>query len=647
MIEQATIDKIHDTADIVEVVGEFITLKKRGVNYIGSCPFHNEKTPSFTVSPTKGIYKCFGCGAAGNPTKFLMDHEHISYVEALKYLAKKYHIEIEEREETEEDRQAKSDRESLMIVSSFAQKHFVELLHNHEEGKAIGLSYFRSRSISEAMVDKFELGYCLENKTAFTDHALKSGYNIDYLVKSGLTIQKGDWKADRFAGRVMFPIHSISGKVIAFGGRTLKADKKIAKYLNSPESEIYHKSKVLYGIYFAKKTIIQNDQCYLVEGYTDVISLHQAGIENVVASSGTSLTEEQIKLIKRFTSNVTILYDGDFAGIKASMRGIDMFLEQGLNVKVVLFPDGEDPDSYSHKHSATELKTFLEDNEKDFITFKTQLLSEEAEKDPVKRADLINQIVQSIASISDNITRSIYIKECSALMSIEENILYTEIKKRRKIKFKKLYDKESKEAEQNISENKVFDTKIAGKFEYEERAIVRLLLFYGDKNIEEEYDDNDKLISATSLSEFIIKELKAFEEDFHHETYRDIVSAYIKASENGQVLTDKYFTNHENTAIQKIAIDILSDNQPLSKIHQKGGNFIETEDMMLKDLAPKLIFEYMSKVVLVKIDEITKEMFDAEKQGDMDLFMEKQKAFVALTQYKRELSKRLGNRVLL
>ena len=397
MIDQATIQKIFDAADIYEVVSDFVSLKKRGVNYLGLCPFHNEKTGSFTVSPAKGIYICFGCGKGGNAVNFIMEHEQMSYVEALKYLAEKYHIPIEEKELTEEQKKEKTERESMLIVSSYANEYFQYQLWNTDEGRSVGLGYLRQRGISDEMIRKFGLGYNPEGWGAFTKAAQEKGYKKEFLVKTGLTIENEKGLFDRFRARVMYPVLDLAGKVIAFGGRTMTADKKISKYLNSPESEIYHKSKTLYGIFFAKKSIVQQDRCILVEGYTDVISFHAKGIENVVASSGTSLTIEQIRLIRRLTPNVTIIYDGDAAGIKASLRGIDLVLEEGLNVRVLLLPDGEDPDSFARSHTPQDLADFIANNETDFINFKTKLLLGAAGDDPVERARLITDIVRSIA----------------------------------------------------------------------------------------------------------------------------------------------------------------------------------------------------------------------------------------------------------
>ena len=427
MIDQATIDRILDAAQIVDVVSDFVTLRKRGVNYVGLCPFHNEKTPSFSVSPSKGVCKCFSCGKGGNAVHFIMEHEQLSYYEALKWLAKKYNIEIKERELTKEEKQSQSLRESLFLVNQFAAEYFQDVLYNNIDGQSIGMTYFRQRGFRDDIIKKFQLGYCTEAKDALARTAIQKGYKQELLLKTGLCYMKDDGKTirDRFWGRVIFPVHNITGKVVAFGGRVLSAATKNVqmKYVNSPESEIYHKSKELYGIYFAKQSIIRQDRCFLVEGYTDVISMHQSGIENVVASSGTALTSDQIRLIHRFTNNITVLYDGDGAGIKASIRGIDMLLEEGMNIKVCLLPDGEDPDSFARKHNATEYQAYINNNEVDFIRFKTNLLMEEAGKDPIKRAELISSIVKSISVIPDSIVRSVYIRECSQLQKIDEKVL--------------------------------------------------------------------------------------------------------------------------------------------------------------------------------------------------------------------------------
>ncbi len=452
MIDQPTIDRILDAAQIVDIVSDFVTLRKRGVNYVGLCPFHDDKTPSFYVSPSKGLCKCFSCGKGGNAVHFIMEHEQMSYPEALKYLAKKYGIEIKERELSSEEKLMQSERESLFIVNNFARDYFQNILKNHVDGRSIGMAYFRNRGFRDDIIEKFQLGYCTESHDAMAQEAIKKGFKKEYLVKTGLCYETDDHRLrDRFWGRVIFPVHTLSGKVVAFGGRVLSSATKgvKVKYVNSPESEIYHKSNELYGIYFAKQAIVKQDRCFLVEGYTDVISMHQSGVENVVASSGTALTPGQIKLIHRFTNNITVLYDGDVAGIKASLRGIDMLLEEGMNIKVCLLPDGEDPDSFARKHNATEFQKFIQDNETDFIRFKTNLLLEDAGKDPIKRAELISNLVQSISIIPEAIVRDVYIKECSQLLRVEDKLLVSEVAKRRETHAEKQIEQRNREARKN------------------------------------------------------------------------------------------------------------------------------------------------------------------------------------------------------
>ena len=530
MIPKDTIDEIFNACIIEDVVGDFVTLKKRGANYLGNCPFHNEKTPSFTVSPAKGIYKCFGCGKAGNSVNFIMEHEHYTYPEALKYLADKYQIEVEEEEQSDAQIQAANEKESLYIVSNFAAKYFANELLNTDKGKAIGLSYFEERGFTPETIEKFQLGYSPDEWTAFTDEAQNAGYDIKYLEKSGLTIVKENKKFDRFKGRVMFPIHNLSGRVLGFGGRILTNDKKAAKYINSPESEIYDKSNVLYGIYFAKKSITQEDNCFLVEGYTDVISLSQAGVENVVASSGTSLTEGQIRLISRYTKNITILYDGDIAGIKASFRGIDMILQEGMNVKVVLFPDGEDPDSYAKKATTEELKEYIGEKAQDFIQFKISVLLEESGKDPIKRAELIKDIVSSIALIPDQIKRAVYTKECSVLLEIPEQALINETNKI----LRKKYTKQSSASEEIITETDYqsftpTEKKDASntKLLYHEKEVIRLLIKYADNDIIVKIKSEDQLENREiPVVTYILHALLGDEIEFITPEYQEILMLF-------------------------------------------------------------------------------------------------------------------------
>ena len=626
MIDRATIDRILDAANIVDVIGEFVNLKKRGVNHVACCPFHDEKTPSFSVSATKNIYKCFGCGKAGNVVNFVMEHEHFTYVEALKYLGKKYGIEIKERELTAEEVQESNKRESLMVVSAYAQEYFSKTLWENPDGKIIGLSYFHEREFNDNTIKKFQLGYSPDSRSAFSNQALKDGYKKEFLVGAGLSIEKGETLIDRFAGRVIFPIHSISGRVIAFGARTLKQDKTIAKYLNSPESEIYSKSHVLYGIFFAKQAIVRQQKCYLVEGYTDVISMHQAGIENVVASSGTSLTTEQIKLIRRFTPNVTVLYDGDPAGIKASLRGIDMLLEEGLNVKVALFPDGDDPDSFSRKHITSELEAFLQSAEQDFISFKTKLLSDEAQHDPIKRAALITDVVRSIAAIPDNITRTVYVKECSRLMNIEEDVLSTEVAKLRRKRWQENAAKKPGEGVQDTpsAENEpapVTTMLPSSPFandvytEAVEKELIYYLLKFGDR----ELPLRNKGIETVAVAEYIISELQKEDLTLINPHYRRFFNEYGKVLKLAAGDRIKYFVNHPDQDVMRLTIDLLSDHYNLTI-----KRFIESEEpennKLIHDI-PRVLLVYKSNVAKQRYVEISHQLGEAKSEQDMELLM--------------------------
>lgn len=651
MIDQATVTRIFDVAEITEVVSDFVTLKKRGVNYLGLCPFHNEKTPSFTVSPAKGIYKCFGCGKGGNSVNFIMEHEHLDYVGALKYIARKYHIEVVERELSPEQEKQKNDRESMMIVNSFAQKSFSNNLHQHQQGMAIGLSYLRERGFRDDIIKKFELGFCLEAWDAFSNQALESGYKKEYLVKTGLSIEKENRLLDRFRGRVIFPIHGIAGRVIAFGGRILKIDAKAAKYLNSPESEVYHKSRILYGIYQAKKSIVQSDKCFLVEGYTDVLSLHQAEIENVVASSGTALTPDQIRLIKRFTNHVTIIYDGDAAGIKASLRGIDLVLEQEVNVKVLLLPEGEDPDSFSRTMGASELTQYIEKNESDFIVFKTNLLLKDAQDDPVKRANLILDIVRSIAIIPDAIVRSVYVKECSAILNVDERILYIEINKlihKRKEEAWKRTQRgdESRNVESaKLAENSGF-LRAANDCDLEERALVRILLNFGKDVLYRQKNDDDTETNIL-VGDFIVSELKNDELESVNPLYQMVFDQFGANLNNEKFNAKTFFRDHSNEKVSQLAADILSEPYQLSGLWTRNESYVETEEMKLKDIVPKLVNEYKGKKVRLLIKEVLEEMQKAQESGNPERLMELMKQKMVLDSIKNVISKELGNRTIL
>ena len=642
MIDQSTVTRIFDASEISDVVSDFVTLKKRGVNFLGLCPFHNEKTPSFTVSPAKGIYKCFGCGKGGNSVNFIMEHEHLDYVGALKYLAKKYHIDVVEQELSPEQEKQKNDRESMMIVNSFAQKSFSQNLHQHSQGMAVGMSYLRERGFRDDIIKKFELGFCLEDWEAFSKQAINSGYKKEYLVKTGLSIDKENRLLDRFRGRVIFPIHGIAGRVLAFGGRILKNDKKAAKYLNSPESEVYHKSRVLYGIYQAKKSIVQNDKCFLVEGYTDVLSFHQAGIENVVASSGTALTPDQIRLIKRFSNNVTIIYDGDTAGIKASLRGIDLILEQEVNAKVLLLPEGEDPDSFSRTMGASDLVDYIDRNESDFILFKAKLLLDDAKGDPVKRANLIVDILRSIEKMSPP-TRPPYIKECSRILNVDERTLYSELNKTEKKRRESGTVAEIKELG-SFEKSRIKD--LANACDTEERALVSLLLNFDSEVLFKETDENGQEF-ITKVGSFIISELQKDELESVDPLYKLVFDLYGSNMDKESFNAKTFFRDHSNEKVSQLAADILSEPYEESKIWSKNGSYVESILEKLKDLVPKMVNEYKGKKVRILMKEVLQEMQKAQETGHSAKMMELMQQKMVLDQIKNAISKELGNRTIL
>jgi DNA primase len=572
MISRNTIDTVFEVARVEEVISDFVQLKRAGSNLKGLSPFADEKSPSFMVSPVKQIWKDFSSGKGGNVVTFLMEHEHFSYPEAIRYLAKKYNIEIEETEQSSEEKAQSSEKESMYLVSEFAQKYFHKTLLETEEGKAIGLTYFKERGFTTSTIDKFGLGYSPESWTAFTDEALKNGYQLEYLEKTGLTIVKEDKKFDRFKGRVMFPIHSMSGRVLGFGGRILTNDKKAAKYLNSPESEIYHKSKVLYGIYQAKQAIAKNDNCYLVEGYTDVIQFNQSGIENVVASSGTALTSEQIRLISRLTKNITVLFDGDAAGLRASIRGIDLILEEGMNVKVCTFPDGDDPDSFARRTSFEDLTLYLEQNAKDFIQFKASLLNQEAQNDPIKKAELIRDMVTSISKIPDRIKREVYTKETSRIMDISEDVLVNTLAQ--------ILKKENYEsAKKTFEENKALEAvkKEAAQLEKVdilyllERKIIAILLLYGNREVtfediisvpNEEGELQETILKKDyKVYEKVFLSLQEDEMEFANELFRKIYNDLIfQYNQKGSLERESYLAKAPQEYITEIS-DILMEDE--------------------------------------------------------------------------------------
>jgi DNA primase len=622
MITKPTVDRIMEATDIVDVIGEFVQLKKRGANFVGLSPFVNERTPSFTVSPAKGIFKDFSSGKGGSAVTFLMELEKFTYPEALKWLAKKYGIEVEETIDTTENLEEQNRRESLMIVSGYAAKFFHESLLNSDEGQSIGLSYFKERGFNSETIKKFELGYSPDQWEAFTGSAIKEGYQEEFLVESGLSVKRDNGNLyDRYRGRVMFPIHNFTGRIIAFGGRTLKTDKNVPKYVNSPESEIYHKSNVLYGLYFAKKAIREEDNCYLVEGYADVISVHQAGIENVVASSGTSLTVEQIRLIGRLTKNVTILYDGDAAGVKASLRGLDMILEEGLNVKVVLFPDGHDPDSYVQKFGTAGFKKHIDDNKKDFILFKTSILLKDAGTDPIRRAEIIREVVESIAKIPDSIKASVFIQECSRILQIDERSLLTELNKMRQAKAKKEHQQKQQQAPAEMpDEPHFFDEPVVETVKEnanQEKEIVRLLLLYGNKMID--WDG----IANTYIGPFMIAELSDIE--FDYPPCKKFIELYAAQVDNGVLPDEQYFIHYNEKSVVDLAVDLISTKYTLSE------NWYDMHKILISDEQTNMKATILGGIFHVKkmkvegiIDKLTRQLLVETDVDNQIIIMQQQ-----------------------
>ena len=614
MIDRETIERIMDTAKVEEVVGDFVSLRKRGVNMIGLCPFHNEKTPSFTVSPSKNLWKCFGCGKGGKPVHFIMEHEQLSYYEALRWLAKRYHIEFKERELTDEEKREESIRESMFVINQYALQYFTETLHNSEEGKAIGLNYFRHRGLRDETIKKFCLGYSLERRDSFAKTAIAAGYNPEIIAKTGVCYSTEDGRLqDRFWGRVIFPVHTISGKVVAFGGRVLQTNAKAAKYVNSPESEIYHKSDHLYGLYFAKQAIMQKDRCILVEGYLDVISMYQAGIQNVVASSGTSLTTGQIRLIHRFTSNVTLLYDGDKAGIKASIRGIDMLLEEGMNINVVLLPEGEDPDSYAQSHSTEEVEEYIERNKVDFIKFKTNLLLDEVGEDPIKRAGLIGDVVKSIAVVPNDILRSEYIKKCSDMLNVGEQLLVKETAKIRRVRAEEA-QKRTGSSNRNSGESATtstdgqapvdeFQQNIINSYSnnplyHKEKAIIQFMLKNGSKLLQV---PESKIDNTPSFTETVISHLYySFEADgieFSHPLYKKIFQEAAEHAADLEFNPENHFIAHPDPEISALTAELCGERYLLSKFFSEQKSDERNELAVLFEQTTRLAIAYKQSIV--------------------------------------------------
>lgn len=705
MIDQPTIDRILDAANIVDVVSEFVTLRKRGINYVGLCPFHTDKTPSFYVSPAKNICKCFACGEGGTAVHFIMKHEQLNYFDALRYLAKKYNIEIQERELTEKEKQKKSDRESMLIVNSWAQQYFTTQLYEHVEGKTVGLRYFAERGFREDTIRKFQLGYSLDQRDALYKEATKSGYKKEFLEKTGLVIAYDNGGVnDRFRGRVIFPVHTLSGKVVAFGGRVLKKDEKTAKYVNSPESEIYHKSNELYGIFFAKQAIVKADCCFLVEGYTDVISMHQAGIENVVASSGTALTQGQIRLIHRFTSNITVLYDGDAAGIKAALRGIDLLLEDGMNVKVVLLPDGEDPDSFARKHNASQFAEFIKQSETDFIRFKTRLLLDDAGNDPIKRSSLITDIIRTVAIIPDNIARSIYIRECSSMMEIDEQVLLNEVNKIRLSKDER-QSTQAPPPQVNISPipeytdipgYQPYTGEITGEAEsflppddnippppppeeypseetgpmevppmappppqpqmppqpkrspYEayELTLMKYIVRYGEKVLFDYVDEETNEHIVMHVADYIRYDLERDDLTFYTPIFKSMLDEAAEKCKNEGFIANRYFLAHPDPNVSRLAANLISEKYQLSKYHSKYRE-LEQEEDKLDQLVIREIYAIKDAYIIHQIKETQLAIKEAHLKGNEDQVFELMKKLTHLNEIKNVLSKELGERIVL
>lgn len=702
MIDQPTIDRILDAANIVDVVSEFVTLRKRGVNYVGLCPFHDDKSPSFYVSPAKNICKCFACGEGGTAVHFIMKHEQIGYFDALRFLAKKYNIEIAERELSDEEKRVRSDRESMFIVNAWAQQYFSQMLHEHVEGKTVGMRYFIERGFREDTIRKFQLGYSLDQRDALYQQALRKGYKKEYLEKTGLVIAYENGNVnDRFRGRVIFPVHSLSGKVVAFGGRVLKKDEKTAKYVNSPESPIYHKSNELYGIYFAKQAIVKADRCYLVEGYTDVISMHQSGVENVVASSGTALTHGQIRLIHRFTNNITVLYDGDAAGIKAAIRGIDLLLDEGMNVKVVLLPDGEDPDSFARSHSATEFTEFIRQHETDFIRFKTKLLLADAGNDPVKRAALIGDIIRTIAIVPDDITRTIYIRECSAMMEIDEQVVLNQVNKQRLSKNEQkpsvpVTNRSTTEilppdysiAEPSgqmqevpvataepvsdqlppdfppppeeefsgsneipeippsapVEETQVM-TRQRSPYEAFEIALLRYVVRYGERVLYDYVDEETKERIVMWVAEFIRDDLERDDLSFYTPIFKQMLDEAANRCGEETFIAHRYFLSHPDPLVSRVAANLMSEKYQLSKYHFKFRE-VEQEEDKLDQLVVRDLFAFKEAYIMRQLKE-KQEQLKQLSSADPEQIMTVMKEIAQLNEIKKVLSKELGERIIL
>lgn len=678
MIDQLTIDRILDAANIVDVVSEFVTLRKRGVNYVGLCPFHADKTPSFYVSPAKNICKCFSCGEGGTAVHFVMKHEQITYFDALRILAKKYNIEIQERELTDKEKETQSTRESMFIINTWAQSYFTTILHEHVEGKSVGLRYFAERGFREDTIRKFQLGYSLDQWDALFQESQRKGYKQEFLEKTGLVIAYDNGKVnDRFRGRVLFPIHTVSGKVVGFGGRILKKDEKTAKYVNSPESEIYHKSNELYGMYFAKQAIVKADKCFLVEGYTDVISMHQAGVENVVASSGTALTPGQIRMIHRFTNNITVLYDGDAAGIKAALRGIDLLLEEGMNIKVVLLPDGEDPDSFARKNNAAGFTGFIEKNETDFIRFKTELLLGEAGTDPMKRSGLITDIINSIAIIPNDIARTVYIRECSSMMEIDERVVLDQVNKLRLQKqapapvrpvappvytgetkpeaspvppgdIPPISEEELAQMEGGVQAGEAPQEIFVQRSPYEvfEIALLRYIVRYGEYVLYDYTDEETNERVVMRVAEYIHFDMARDDLSFMTPLFKQMLEEAAERCKQEGFLAHKYFLAHPDANVSRLAANLIDDKYELSKYHSKYRE-LEQEEDHLDQYVPRDLYALKDAYIKHQIKIIQNAIKKAQAEDNMEEIIKQIQEMSKLNEIKDVLSKQLGERIIL
>ena len=676
MIDRTVVDYVLDTANsrIVDVVSDFVSLRKRGANYVGCCPFHNEKTGSFTVSPAKGIFKCFGCGKAGNALNFVMEQEHLTFVEAVKYLGAKFNIEVVDKAMTPEQEQLRSDRESMMAVTDYAARFFERSLWETDEGQSVGLGYFRSRGFRDDIIRLFGLGYSPSRRDALTAEALANQFKIEFLEKTGVTIvsEKDRHCTDRFFGRVIFPIHNLSGKVVAFGGRVMQKSAKTAKYLNSPESELYHKSGIVYGIYHAKAEIVRRDRCFLVEGYTDVISMHQAGIANVVASSGTSLTQGQIQLIRRFTQNMTVLYDGDSAGIKASLRGINMILAEGMNVKVVLLPDGEDPDSFAQSHTSEDFLQFITDHETDFIKFKAELLMKDAADDPIGRARFIQDVVDTIAVIPNEIMRTVYVRECSRMMDVDEAVLYSalgksirhaadEAQRRRHNQPDGQSESPGRPApadaapagptpqepqpsaspdEPAVRLEVLSPARLDNPYEYEEREVLRLLVRYCDRTFFDHGEGTD-----VAVGDYICAALGS--EPSVNPVYVRMFDAFREArSQSDQLPATRLFTGNADPQLSELACQLVAERYELSRIHSKFAQIVD-EETMLDEVVPHAVGELQLRKVRNILEERRRTLLEKERQSAADEEIAAlMKDIMHWESVKKKLSSMLGGRTI-